>query len=104
FVVGQTNWIRIQGIGVQVGGGQPAGIQWSRWLLTRTDTIFDLDAAINDQLLRFTNYVRTAIQPSGLVRDSLTLSPSTPPFHPASPDAGGFALLSLCAMDHLGLI
>jgi hypothetical protein len=33
----------------------------------------------------------------------LTLSPSTPPFHPASPDAGGFALLALCAMDHLGL-
>ncbi len=103
FVVGQTNWIRIQGVGVQVGSGQPAGIQWSRWLLTRTDAIFDLDAAIDDQLRRFTNYVLTAIQPSGLVRDSLTLSPSTPSFHPASPDAAGFALLALCAMDHLGL-
>ena len=103
FVVGQTNWIRVQGIGVQVGGGQPAGVQWSRWLLTRTDAMFNLEGAIDDQLQRFTNYVLTAIQPSGLVRDSLTLSPSTPPFHPASPDAAGFALLALCAMDHLGL-
>lgn len=104
FVVGQTNWIRIKGMGVQVGGGKPAGVQWSRWLLTRTDAIFNLQGAIDDQLQRFTNYVLAAIQPSGLVRDSLTLSPSTPPYHPASPDAGGFALLALCAMDHLGLI
>jgi hypothetical protein len=104
FVVGQTNWIRIQGIGVQVGGGQPPGIQWNRWLLTRTDAVFDLDEAIDDQLERFSDYVLAAIAPSGLVRDSLTLSPSTPSYHPASPDAGGFALLALCAMDHLGLI
>lgn len=103
FVVGQTNWIRVQGRGVQVGNDQPQGVRWSRWRLTRTDAIFDVESAINDQLQRFTNYVLTAIQPSGLVRDSLPLSPFTAPFHPASPDAAGFALLALCAMDHLGL-
>ncbi len=103
FVAGQTNWIRVQGAGVKVGEGQPLGIQWSRWLLTRTDTALDLQAAVDDQLRRLADYVTAAIQPSGLVRDSLTLSPSTPPFHPASPDAAGFALLALCAMDHLGL-
>jgi hypothetical protein len=103
FMVGQTNWVRIQGSGVEVGDGKPAGIQWTRWLLTRTDTALDLPSAVDDQLARAMAYVQAAIQPNGMVRDSLTLSPSTPPFHPASPDAAGFALLALCAMDHLGL-
>jgi hypothetical protein len=38
-----------------------------------------------------------------LVRDSLTLDPDDDPFHPATPDAAGFALLGLCAADRLGL-
>ena len=37
--------------------------------------------------------------PSGLVRDSLVLNGSS--FHPATPDAAGFALLGLSALDHL---
>jgi hypothetical protein len=45
------------------------------------------------------NYVVDAILPSGLVRDSLVLSGSS--FHPATPDAAGFALLALSALDHL---
>jgi hypothetical protein len=40
-----------------------------------------------------------AILPSGLVRDSLVLSGTS--FHPATPDAAGFALLALSALDHL---
>ena len=56
----------------------------------------------NDQLQRLTQYTLDAIQPNGLVRDALTLSPSVPPFHPATPDAAGFALIALCAADHLG--
>ncbi len=100
---GVPNWIRIQGIGVQVGFGQPPGIQWNQWTL-RTVRAADIDAIRNDQLERLTTYILDAIQPSGLVRDSLTLSPSVAPFHPATPDAAGFALLGLCAADHLGLL
>lgn len=104
FVFGQTNYIRIQGAGVAVGAGQPAGVQWTRWLLTRTDTAEDLDAARADQLARMTSYVVAAIQPNGLVRDSLTLDPADAPFHPASPDAAGFALLGLCVADAAGTL
>ena len=39
---GQTNYIRIKGFGVQVGPGEPAGILWNKWLLTRTDAPGDL--------------------------------------------------------------
>lgn len=60
----------------------------------------DLDAARNDQVDRLKNYVVDAIMPSGLVRDSLVLNGSS--FHPATPDAAGFALVSLSAFDHLG--
>jgi hypothetical protein len=59
----------------------------------------DLNAARDDQINRLKNYVVDAILPSGLVRDSLVLNGSS--FHPASPDAAGFALLGLSALDHL---
>ena len=59
----------------------------------------DLDAARNDQIDRLTNYILDAIQPSGFVRDSLVLNGSS--FHPATPDAAGFALVGLSALDHL---
>lgn len=102
FTPGQTNYIRIHGLNVQVGAGQPAGIAWSRWSLSRTDAPGgDLHAIRADQLARLTSYVVDAVQPSGLVRDSLPLNPADAPFHPASPDAGGFALLALCAADRL---
>lgn len=100
---GRTNLIRIEGVGVLVGTGQPAGIQWNEWTLASTDGPPDFDAIRLDQLDRLTDYIIAAVQPSGLVRDSLTLAPGSTPFHPATPDAGGFALLGLCAADHLGL-
>ncbi|MDZ4657996.1 MAG: PEP-CTERM sorting domain-containing protein [Bythopirellula sp.] len=59
-----------------------------------------LEAARDDQINRLKNYVLAAIQPSGLVRDSLVLNGSS--FHPASPDAAGFALLGLSALNHVG--
>jgi hypothetical protein len=59
----------------------------------------DLDAIRDDQINRLKNYVVDAILPSGLVRDSLVLSGNN--FHPATPDAAGFALLALSALDHL---
>lgn len=59
-----------------------------------------LDAARDDQINRLRNYVVDAIMPSGLVRDSLVLSGSS--FHPATPDAAGFNLLGLSALDSLG--
>lgn len=62
----------------------------------------DLDAARNDQIGRLETYLLDAIQPSGLVRDSLVLSGAS--FHPASPDAAGFALLGLSALDHVGAL
>ena len=52
-----------------------------------------------DQFARLQDYVLEAIQPSGLVRDSLVLDPAASHFHPATPDAAGFALLSLAAFD-----
>lgn len=61
----------------------------------------DLDLFRTDQISRLQNYVLDAIQPSGLVRDSLVLNPAASSFHPATPDAAGFALLSLAAFDHL---
>lgn len=57
-----------------------------------------------DQIGRLQAYVLDAIEPSGLVRDSLVLAPSVSHFHPATPDAAGFALLSLSAFDHLGTL
>lgn len=62
----------------------------------------DLNAARNDQIERLKDYVLDAIMPSGLVRDSLVLSDPNASFHPATPDAAGFALLALSAFDHLG--
>lgn len=64
----------------------------------------DLATVRDDQFNRLRNYVLTAIQPSGLVRDSLVLSPTATNFHPATPDAAGFALLSLAALDELGKV
>lgn len=62
----------------------------------------NLHTARNDQIGRLQNYILDAIQPSGLVRDSLVLDGSS--FHPATPDAAGFALLGLSALDHLGTL
>lgn len=62
----------------------------------------DLNTVRADQIVRLKNYVLAAIQPSGLVRDSVVLNGSS--FHPATPDAAGFALLSLSAFDHLNTI
>jgi len=104
FSPGQTNWIRIQGVGVQVGPGRPPGIQWSRWLLTRTDWPEAPDYVRLNQLQRATFYLLDAIQANGMVRDALPFSPDHEPLHPATPDAAGFALLGICAGDRLGLI
>jgi hypothetical protein len=54
----------------------------------------------NDQINRLKNYVVDAMQPSGLVRDSLVLNGAS--FHPATPDAAGFELLGLSALSELG--
>ncbi len=104
FTPGQTNYIRIQGLGVLVGAGQPSGIQWTDWRLTRIDLADSLDTIRWNQLQRLTWYLQSAIQPNGMVRDSLPLSPLVQPYHPATPDAAGFALLGLCAADRLGLL
>ncbi len=103
FTPGETNWIQIEGLGVQVGEGEAPGIHWVRWLLTRVDVADDLDTARWGQLERTTWYILNAIEPNRMVRDALPYSPAAQPFHPATPDAAGFALLGLCAADHLGL-
>jgi hypothetical protein len=103
FVPGQTAYIRIEGAGVQVGGGRPPGIAWDYWTL-RAVLPADLDEIRLDQIRRNLNFVIEAIQPSGLVRDALKLQTHVPHTHPASPDAAGFALLALCAGDHLHLL
>jgi hypothetical protein len=103
FTPGQTNWIRLKGTGVQVGAGQAPGIRWNRWRLTRLDVAEDLATVRWGQLQRLTWYTDSAIQPNGMVRDALPYSPAASPYHPATPDAAGFALLALCAADHLGL-
>jgi hypothetical protein len=104
FAAGQTNYIRLQGTGVAVGTGQPAGVRWNRWTLTRTDPPMGADALRMDQLQRCANYTRDAILANGLVRDALLHSPDGTPFHPATPDAAGFALLALSAADRFGLL
>ncbi len=73
-------------------------------LLATWATGQDLATVRDDQFNRLRNYVLAAIQPSGLVRDSLVLSPTASNFHPATPDAAGFALLSLAALDELGKV
>jgi hypothetical protein len=107
FTPGQTNYIRIHGEGVAVGAGQPSGIQWNKWALTRTDLpggFSTVDAVLMNQIERLRDYTFEAITGTGLVRDSLPLAIGTPAFHPATPDAGGFALLAICAADELGLV
>jgi hypothetical protein len=59
----------------------------------------DLNAIRDDQINRLKNYVVDAMLPSGLVRDSLVLNGAS--FHPATPDAAGFELVALSALDHL---
>lgn len=59
----------------------------------------DLNTVRDDQINRLKNYTLDAIMPSGLVRDSLVLDGTS--FHPATPDAAGFALVALSALDHL---
>lgn len=68
-------------------------------MVTTTASAQDLNAMREDQINRLKNYVVDAILPSGLVRDSLVLNGSS--FHPATPDAAGFALLGLSSLDHL---
>lgn len=70
-----------------------------------TDTAAqDIGAIRDDQITRLQDYVLDAILPSGLVRDSLVLDPGGSNFHPATADAGGFALVALSAFDHLGTL
>lgn len=104
FTPGQTNYLRLRGNGVNVGPGFPSGIRWVRWILSRTDAEDTPDAIRINQLARTTFFLLDAIEPSGLVRDALPLSPDDEPFHPASPDAAGFALIGLCVADRLGQI
>jgi hypothetical protein len=70
-------------------------------LLAAVAAAQDLNAVRDDQINRLKNYVLTAIQPNGLVRDSVVLANPSASFHPATPDAAGFALLSLAAFDQL---
>jgi Dockerin type I domain len=62
----------------------------------------DVNAMRDDQINRLKNYVVDAMLPSGLVRDSLVLDPAGSSFHPATPDAAGFELIALSALDHMG--
>ncbi len=62
----------------------------------------DLNAMRDDQFNRLKNYAIDAILPSGLVRDSLVLDPNASSFHPATPDAAGFDLMALAALNHVG--
>lgn len=62
----------------------------------------DFNAIRDDQFNRLANYTVDAILPSGLVRDSLVLDPNSSSFHPATPDAAGFDLMALAALDHVG--
>jgi hypothetical protein len=59
----------------------------------------DLNTVRDDQINRLKDYILAAIQPTGLVRDSVVLNGTS--FHPATPDAAGFALLGLSALNHL---
>ncbi len=59
----------------------------------------DLNAVRDDQINKLKDYVLAAIQPTGLVRDSVVLNGNS--FHPATPDAAGFALLALSALNHV---
>lgn len=68
--------------------------------LLSSATAQDLNTVRDDQLNRLKNYVVAAIQPSGLVRDSVFLTGSSQ--HPATPDAAGFALVALSALNHVG--
>lgn len=103
FTPGQTNYLRIQGDGVAVGAGNPPGIAWSRWLLTRTD-FPELPADfLTGQLQRASYYTANATLANGLVRDAIPYSPLAAPFHPATPDAAGFALVALAVADHFNL-
>lgn len=70
-------------------------------LFAWTSQAQDLTTVRDDQINRLRNYVLAAIMPSGLVRDSLVLNPAGSSFHPATPDAAGFALVALSALDHL---
>src|SRR6476620_9361389 len=62
----------------------------------------DLNAMRDDQFNRLKNYAIDAILPSGLVRDSLFLDPNATNFHPATPDAAGFDLMALAALNRVG--
>jgi hypothetical protein len=62
----------------------------------------DLNAVRDDQINRLKNYVLAAIRPNGLVRDSIVLNNPNGSFHPATPDAAGFALVALSALNQVG--
>jgi len=67
-------------------------------MTTRVTWAQDVNTFRADQVTRLKNYVVAAIQPSGLVRDSVVINGGS--FHPATPDAAGFALLALSSFDH----
>jgi hypothetical protein len=62
----------------------------------------DLNTVRSDELDRLKAYVLEAIQPNGLVRDSIVLNNPGGSFHPATPDAAGFALVGVSALHHAG--
>ncbi len=64
------------------------------FLTTSPTSAQDFNAVRDDQINRLKNYVLTAIRPNGLVRDSIVLNNPDFSFHPATPDAAGFALLA----------
>jgi hypothetical protein len=72
------------------------------WLVASTSAGQTLEAVRDDQIERMKVFLLDAIQPSGLVRDALVLDPHRQHFHPATPDAAGFALVGLSALDHMG--
>lgn len=78
----------------------------ARAVSTRPTTTLPPDStrALRDQLGKLRAYVLEAVEPSGLVRDSLPTSPRAAAYHPASPDAAGFAVVAMCALEHVGLL
>lgn len=103
FQVNAWNIVRLQGVDVEVGTGQSPGIKWYFWALNTERPVTE-DAVRDDQLHRLVDYLDDATLGNGLVRDALVLSPRQQPFHPASPDAAGFAILGWSVADELGLV
>jgi hypothetical protein len=104
-----AEFARIQSLHLKPGNYSLSGHRLSRYLARVLFVMLafagavrgqDFNAIRDDQINRLKNYTLDAILPSGLVRDSLVLNGAS--FHPATPDAAGFALIALSAFDHLG--